>query len=156
MTLADQLQKIEAFITQLLQEEPDYFLVSLRIKPINNVKVYLDGDAGLPVEKCTFFNRKLYKRIEEEQLFPEGDFSLEVSSPGVDEPLRLHRQYTKNVGRNIEVVFKDDTKKLGKLVQVAEADIIMEETIGKGKKALVQQTLIPFENIKTTVVQIHF
>ena len=115
--------------------------------------MYLDGDAGLPIEKCVYFNRKLYKLIEEKQLFPEGEFSLEVSSPGVDEPLKLQRQYTKNIGRNVEVTFTDDTKKTGKLIQVADADILIEETIGKGKKALTQQTVIPNNNIKSTIVQ---
>lgn len=156
MTLAEQLQKIESLVNEVLKEESEFFLVSLRIKPTNNIKVYLDGDAGLPIEKCVYFNRKIYKLIEEAHHFPEGDFSLEVSSPGVDEPLKSHRQYIKNIGRNIEVIFKDETKKLGTLVQVADADFILEETIGKGKKATKQQTVIPFDNIKTTTVQIQF
>ncbi len=156
MTSADHLEKIETFITQLLADEPEYFLVSVRIKPTNNIKVFLDGDKGLPIEKCVYFNRKLYKMIEESAFFPEGDFSLEVSSPGVDEPLKSHRQYTKNIGRLIEVLFKDDTKKLGKLIQVADTDLIIEETSGKGKKAIIQQTVIPFDNIKTATVQIQF
>ncbi len=156
MTLAEQLQTIESFIEQILNEEREFFLVSLRIKPTNNVKVYLDGDAGLPIEKCVYFNRKLYKLIEEKHLFPEDDFSLEVSSPGVDEPLQWQRQYKKNIGRTIEVIFKDDTKKTGKLLQVADADVIIEETFGKGKKKGTQQTIIPFENIKTTTVQTQF
>ena len=156
ITLAEQLQTIESLLNQVLMEEAEFFLVSLRIKPTHNVKVFLDGDNGLPIEKCVHFNRKLYKLIEEAHLFPEGEFSLEVSSPGVDEPLQSHRQYLKNRGRTIEVLFKDDTKKTGRLIEVADADFIIEETIGKGKKAVTQQTVIPFENIKTTTVQIQF
>lgn len=156
MTSQDQLANIESLLQTLLQDEPDYFLISLRIKSINNIKVYLDGDAGLPIEKCIFFNRKLYKMIEESHLFPEGDFSLEVSSPGVEEPLQSHRQYVKNVGRLTEIIFKDDTKKTGKLLHVTDTDVTIEETTGKGKKAVTQQTLIPFDNIKTATVQIQF
>jgi ribosome maturation factor RimP len=140
----------------MLSNESEYFLVSLRIKPTNNVKVYLDGDNGLSIEKCVYFNRQLYKLIDESNLFPPGEFSLEVSSPGVDEPLKMHRQYNKNVGRLVEVVFSDGTKKEGRLVQAAENDIIIEETTGKGKKAVTQQVVIPFNNIKTTTVQIQF
>lgn len=151
-----QIGEIKPLIEEVLAEEPDYFLVSMRIKPTNNIKVYLDGDKGLAIEKCIQFNRKLYKLIEEKGLYPDGDFSLEVSSPGVDEPLTSARQYTKNIGRIVEVIFKDDTKKTGKLMQVADADFIIEETTGKGKKAVTEQTVIPFENIKTTVVQIQF
>jgi ribosome maturation factor RimP len=156
MTIEEQLQRIEELINQMLSNESEYFLVSLRIKPTNNVKVYLDGDNGLSIEKCVYFNRQLYKLIDESNLFPPGEFSLEVSSPGVDEPLKMHRQYNKNVGRLVEVVFADGTKKEGRLVQAAENDIIIEETTGKGKKAVTQQVVIPFNNIKTTTVQIQF
>lgn len=148
--------KIQGFLDTLLEAEPQYFCTSIKIKPTNNIKVYLDGDAGIPIEKCVRFNRSLYKLIEEAAMFPEGDFSLEVSSPGIDEPLKQHRQYIKNIGREIEVIFNDETVKLGKLLEVAEKDIIIEETTGKGKKAVIQQVIIPFDNIKTTTVQIKF
>ena len=151
-----QIQALEKLLNSLLAEEPDYFLVSLRIKPTNNVKVFIDGDQGLPIEKCVRFNRQLYKLIEETGMYPEGEFSLELSSPGVDEPLKMHRQYLKNIGRNVEVTFNDDTIQEGRLLTVTEADIMIEYTEGKGKKAVTQQVVIPFENIKTTIVQIKF
>lgn len=156
MTIDSQMQAIEQLIDKLLTDEPAYFKTGLKIKPTNNVKVYIDGDNGIAIDKCVQFNRKLYKLIEEAGLFPEGDFSLEVSSPGVDEPLKNHRQYAKNIGRQVEVIFNDGSKKEGKLVQVAEEDIILEHVSGKGKKAETQQIVIPFTNIKTTTVQIQF
>ncbi len=156
MAIETQIQQIEQLVDQMLTTEPEYFKVLVKIKPTNNVKVFLDGDKGLPIEKCVYFNRQLYKLIEEAGLFPPGDFSLEISSPGVDEPLLLHRQYAKNIGRQVEIIFKDGTKKEGKLIQVAEADIIIEHTSGKGKKAETLQLVVPFDNIKTTTVQIQF
>ncbi len=156
MTVAEQIQAIEAFIGDVLAETPEYFMVSVKIKPTNNIRVYLDGDAGLTIEKCVFFNRKLYKLIEEAAMYPEGDFSLEVSSPGITEPLKLLRQYQKNVGRSVEVLFNDDTEKQGTLLAVTEADIVIESTEGKGKKAVTQQLVIPLNNIKSTTVQIKF
>lgn len=151
-----QLAAIEQMIGELLADEPTYFFVSARIKPTNNIKVYLDGDNGIAIDKCVRFNRQLYKMIEEAGMYPEGEFSLEVSSPGLDEPLKLLRQYHKNIGREVEVVFTDGTTRIGKLLEVAEADILLEHTEGKGKKAVTQQLVIPFSNIKTTTVQIKF
>jgi ribosome maturation factor RimP len=156
MSTEVQIQQIEELLQQLLDAEPEYFCISIKIKPTHNIKVFMDGDKGLPIEKCVYFNRKLYKLIEEKGWYPEGDFSLEVSSPGIDEPLKIHRQYIKNIGRNVEVVFADDSKKEGKLMEVAEADIIIEHTTGKGKKAVTQQLVIPFNNIKSTTVQVKF
>lgn len=150
------IQEIERLTEEVLAAEPEFFKVNIKIKPTNNVKVFIDGDKGISIEKCVFFNRKLYKLLEEKGLFPDGDFSLEVSSPGIDEPLKMHRQYNKNIGRFVEVIFLDGTKKEGKLLQVAEADIIIELTTGKGKKAETRQLVIPFNNIKTTTVQIKF
>ncbi|MBI2284311.1 MAG: ribosome maturation factor [Bacteroidetes bacterium] len=150
------IQAIEQMLTSVLAEEPEYFPVSVRIKPTNNIKVFIDGDNGITIEKCVRFNRSLYKLIEESGMYPEGEFSLEVSSPGIDEPLKLHRQYTRNIGRDVEISFTDGTKKEGKLLSVAEADLIIEHTEGKGKKAVTQQLVVPFSNIQSTIVQIKF
>jgi ribosome maturation factor RimP len=149
------IETIEQMVNNLLA--PGDFLVSIKIKPTNNVKVYVDSDeGGMSIEKCVKYNRALYKQFEEGPLFPDGNFSLEVSSPGITEPLKLHRQYVKNKGRLVEVVFNDETIKEGTLLEVTENDILIETTTGKGKKAETKQFLIPFENIKTTTVQIKF
>ena len=89
-------------------------------------------------------------------MYPDGDFSLEVSSPGLDEPLKLLRQYKKNIGRDVELVMNDDAKKEGKLTAVTEENITIEYTEGKGKKAIVKTDEIPFDAIKQTKVQIKF
>lgn len=154
MTQETQIQAVEKFIEPLLNE--DIFLVSIKIKPTNNFKIFLDADSGLGIEKCIKINRALYKAIEEAGMYPEGDFSLEVSSPGVDEPLKLLRQYKKNIGRDVEVVTNDETRKLGKLTAVTEEGITIEYTEGKGKKAIVKTEEIPFAAVKQTKVQIKF
>jgi ribosome maturation factor RimP len=156
MEVNDLKERVQGIIEPLLLEDPEYFLVWIKVKPGHIIRVYLDGDNGLPIQKCIYFNRKLYRAIEEAGWFPEGDFALEVSSPGVDEPLLLKRQYNKNIGRQVEVELLDETKKLGTLMAVTETDISIEWTEGKGKKATQQQLLIPFENIKSTIVQIQF
>lgn len=152
----DKLQQIQTWLEGILTDYPELFLVSIKVKPTNNFKIFIDGDNGFSIDSCTRINRRLYKAIEESLIYPEGEFSLEVSSPGVTEPLKLHRQYTKNIGRDIEIVFNDDTAKIGTLLTVAEEDIIIEHTEGKGKKAIVQQLVIPFTNIKSAIIQIKF
>lgn len=140
----------------LIEGEPEIFLVEIRIKPTNNVKVFLDSDNGMSLDKLIQYNRKLYKDLEENSFFPGGDFSLEVSSPGLDEPLKLRRQYLKNIGRGVEVTRIDGEKNEGKLLQVGETEIVIEEEKGKGKKKELVQHTIPFDNIKSTKIQIKF
>jgi ribosome maturation factor RimP len=150
------IKAIESLMQALIAGDTGYFLVEIRVKPTNNFKVFIDGDQGVSIEKCVQYNRALYKKIEESGFFPTGDFSLEVSSPGLDEPLKLLRQYKKNVGRQVELVLQDGSKKEGKLVEVSEDGIIVEETRGKNKKKEVINHTFLFDNIKTTKIQVVF
>jgi len=156
MASETQIQTLTGMVQDLLQGDPTCFLVDLWIKPTNNIRVALDADGGLPIEKCVSLNRKLYKQIEEAALYPEGDFSLEVSSPGLDEPLKMHRQYVKNINRSVEVLQLDGKITEGVLTAVLEDGIELAETIGKNKKKEVVQHTIPFSNIKSTKIQIKF
>lgn len=154
MSRENQAEAVKQLLQPLLVD--DIFLVDIRIKPINNIKIFLDADSGLGIEKCIKINRALYKALEETDLFPGGDFSLEVSSPGIDEPLKMHRQYIKNIGRQIEVTFADDKKKTGKLVAVNEDHVEIQYTEGKNKKAVTVKQEIAFNDIKQAIVQIKF
>ncbi len=156
MNTDTQVQSIEKMISEVLEEDNGYFLVEVRIKPTNNVKVFLDGDNGISIEKCVSINRKLYKLIEASGMYPEGEFSLEVSSPGLDEPLKLHRQYLKNVGRKVEVLMKDGVKIEGKLLEVNDNELAVEEIRGKNKKQEIIRHQLPLEQIKSTKIQIVF
>lgn len=150
------IQRIEALIEGLIEETKEVFLVSVKIKPTNNIKVFLDADNGLSIEKCTKINRAMYRVIEEEGWYPDGNFSLEVSSPGVDEPLKLLRQYKKNIGRKVEVTFTDDTITEGKLIGAAEEGVQVEITEGKNKKAVTTVKTVAFVDIKQVKVLISF
>jgi ribosome maturation factor RimP len=150
------IKTVEGMVQSLLEGQTEYFLVDVRVKPTNNIKVFLDGDQGISIEKCVQVNRGLYKKLEEGGFFPTGDFSLEVSSPGLDEPLKLHRQYKKNVGRQVELLLQDGSKLEGRLLDVSEDGVIVEETKGKNKKKEVINHTFLFDNIKTTKIQVVF
>ena len=163
MNIETQGRAIEKMIMQILEDQPHYFLVDMKIKPTNNVKVFLDGDQGITIEKCISINRALYKQLEEVHLFPGDDFSLEVSSPGLDEPLKLRRQYIKNAGRLVEVLLNEGQKIEGKLLEVNENGVVIEEVKTKkgagkqpGKKTETLQHNFLFDQIKSTKLQIVF
>src|SRR6185312_12920485 len=124
MSDASVLKKIEDFVTEITSQSKTVFPVGIKISPANDIKVYLDADDGITIENCTSVNKALYKYIEESGLFSGGNFSLEVSSPGIDEPLKLHRQYKKNIGRKIEVMLNDGSRIEGTLVKVSDDEIV--------------------------------
>jgi ribosome maturation factor RimP len=145
--------KIEALLLPLL-EDGDLFLVNIRIKPTNNIKVFLDADNGLGIGRCATVNRKLYHAIEDAGLYPDGNFSLEVSSPGVDEPLLSMRQYKKNIGRTVEVTPLEGDPMTGLLKEVDDDKLIITT---KGLKKVPPQDIeIPLASIKSTIVQVTF
>lgn len=147
---------LEQKINSLLEGHPTHFLVEIRIKPTNNIKVFIDADEGIMLSTLIDYNRKLYKQIEESGMFPDGDFSLEVSSPGLDEPLKKERQYRKNVGRYVHITKNDGTVLEGKLLEATEDGVLVETETGKGRKKEIKQETVLFSDIKTTKIQVKF
>jgi ribosome maturation factor RimP len=147
---------INSLVERLLEPETAIFLVRVHIRPINNISVYIDGDEGVTIDKCVKLNRALYKLIVEEGVCNDGEFALEVSSPGVDEPLVLTRQYRKNLGRMVEVTTNEGKLLEGKLTVVGSDEIEIEEEKGKGKKKEIVKHMLPFSEIKSIVVKIIF
>ena len=156
MQAEDQIRIIGEMVNSLLANHPTHFLVEVRIKPTNNVKIFIDADEGVILSDLIEYNRKLYKQLEESGIFPNGDFSLEVSSPGLDEPLKLFRQYKKNIGRFVDITLKDNAKKEGKLIEATEDGVIIETESGKGKKKETKQESVLFDQIKNTKIQVKF
>lgn len=151
------LTKIRTFVEQFIAQWPEIFLVDISISSSNKVTVLLDADSGLDIGKCAEINRAVYKMVDSEKLFPDDNFSLEISSPGIDRPLKLHRQFVKNIGRNVEVAKTDTATLTGKLTSVNEKEITIE-VIGKTKKKQEEKTIIniPFNDIRQVKVLVVF
>ena len=156
--------RITKLVEKILAQRQDdsLFLVDVVVSASKNsqkVLVHLDGDEGVNIDACAEISRQVGGVIEEEDLFT-GSFILEVSSPGLDLPLKMQRQYYKNVGRNVKVLTQDNMTRKGLLKEVTEEHIVIEELPkGKGpqkKKADTKEVLIPFQEIKKTNVLASF
>lgn len=147
------LAQVHSLLEPLL-DNTDLFITGMHVKPTANIKLYLDADSGLTVEKSIQINRALRAAIEAEGMFPDGDFSLEVSSPGVGEPLTSQRQYRKNIGRLLEVEKNDGTTVTGLLRDVSEAALTLE--VKATKKVPAHEVPLSFADIKTAIVQVIF
>ena len=154
MNIDSQIQAIEQKVMALIDPDPENFLVEVKIRPGNNIKIFVDADRGMSIDKLAQYNRNLYRQIEESGLFPNNDFSLEISSPGLDEPLKLRRQYLKNIGRYVEIVLKSGIKTEGKLMNATDEEVVIEEEKGNKKKKEIIQHSLSYDDIKTTKIQI--
>lgn len=145
-------------------EEEDYkdcFTVEVKYNTTNKkLQVFVDSDSGMTFRKCQRVSRYLESFIDEESWMGEK-YTLEVSSPGVDRPLVLPRQYKKNLGRRLEVEVKEEDKKYkGELIKADEEQIVLafEKTRKQGKKKIKEsvEMEIPYDQIKKAIVKISF
>lgn len=148
-------------ISKLVQgkiDGTDLFLVSVHVHPGNKIEVLLDSDNAFTIDNCVEISRYLESNLDRES----EDFALEVSSPGLTQPLKVKRQYVKNIQRDVIVKTKDGKKVEGTLAGVLGESISLKmrvrETIeGTKKKAWVEKELIlPFEEINETKIVISF
>jgi ribosome maturation factor RimP len=151
---------IEKRVTELVEEKiadmPNLFLVDVKMHSNGKLIVLVDGDNGIGIADCAAISRHVGFHLEEENVIEEA-YNLEVSSPGIDTPLTLPRQYAKNIGRTLGIKMEDGAKREGKLLSVGEGDITIEETIKeKGKKAETVESTIPTDKITETKVLISF
>lgn len=151
-------EEIKNFVEEALQEQPDLFLVDV-IKKGNDENskyiIVLDGDNGILIDHCAKVSRELSQHLDETMDENSNPYTIEVTSSGLDHPLLLHRQYVKNIGKNIKVTFLDETTEEGKLTKVTTEEIVIEQLQDKKKKITVEKT-IDFKDIKKTFVLVSF
>ena len=149
--------KISDLLEEGLKEKPSLFLVDLTITDAFKVMVTLDGDNGVNLQDCIDISRAIDNNLDRE----EQDYSLEVASAGVSTPLKLVRQYKKNIGRTLKVKTATETIE-ALLEQVSDEAITLSWTarepkkIGKGKETVEHKREVPYSEIKEAIVTIIF
>jgi len=149
--------KVLAVLEESLKEKPSLFLVDVSISESYKIIVTLDGDTGVNLQDCIDVSREMEQHLDRE----EQDYALEVASAGVSSPLKLLRQYKKNIGRTLKVKTATSVVE-GKLEEVYDDKIVLTWTarepkkIGKGKETVQKTAEIPFSEIKEAIVIIIF
>ncbi|WP_042723063.1 ribosome assembly cofactor RimP [Flavobacterium sp. B17] len=151
-------KRIEELLNEFLETRTDLFLIDLKISAGDDITVILDGDNGVSLQDCLDASRAIEFNMDRE----EHDFSLQVMSAGLSEPLATPRQFAKNLGREIEVLLNDSTKIEGELAKVDEEKITLilryrkPKDIGKGKVDVEEEKEILYSEIKKALVTIKF
>jgi ribosome maturation factor RimP len=129
-------------------------VVSARRGP-KKVLIIIDGDNGISIDDCAEISREVAKALDDSNLLGDENYLLEVSTPGVDQPLKLKRQYTKHIGRMLKVKLPDQTVE-GRLESAGAESIILLQEFGSGKKKETKQTEIFFSQIEKAFVLVSF
>ncbi|WP_151672390.1 ribosome assembly cofactor RimP [Patiriisocius marinus] len=151
-------EQVTQLLNEALAEHPSLFLIDLEITQENNIRVTLDGDDGVRVEDCMAISRGIEHNLDREEL----DFSLEVMSAGVSEPLTMPRQYKKNIGRTLKVRTDKGETIEGKITDTTDEDVTLEwkarepKPVGKGKVTVEKKTVLPYKEIVQAKVMVTF
>lgn len=149
-------QRVIELVEEKIADRPDLFLVDVKMHANQKLIILVDGDNGIAVGDCAAISRHVGYFLEEENTIEEA-YNLEVSSPGLDTPLHLKRQYDKNKGRSLSIKLLDSKVREGQLLSVTDEGVTIEEKIKeKGKKAELIESFIPFSDITETKVLISF
>ncbi|OYU94249.1 MAG: ribosome assembly cofactor RimP [Bacteroidetes bacterium B1(2017)] len=150
------VEQIKEWSAEVL--EPSVFVVDVEFKPGGGkLLVLIDSDGPLTIEQCRTLNKHLSTKLDETD-YGDTPYTLEVSSPGVDRPLLLARQYQKHIGRELKVTLKAKTELLGKLIEATETSIQLH--LKDKKKAYLAKEpsfkTISLDEIEETLVQVSF
>jgi len=151
----------ENTVRQLIAEKlegTEYYILSVDIRPGNNIVVELENSGPVSITDCVAISRQIEHNLDREA----EDFSLQVSSPGLDKPLRDFRQYIKNVGRTLKVMLADSVETEGELKAADEWGITLlsvrkERVEGTKKKEIITENLeLKYPDIKQAKIKINF
>ncbi len=150
-------EKVNSLLQEVLEERPSLFLIDLTITDAFKVMITLDDDNGVVLQDCIDISRAIESKLDRE----EQDYSLEVASVGIGSPLKMTRQYMKNIGRTL-IVTTNTEKIEAELVDANEDFIILSwkarepKKVGKGKETVQKEQQISYSDIKEAVVTVTF
>lgn len=148
-----------SLINEKLDENPEFYLVDLKINTASKIYVEIDHKTDpISINDCIVFSRQVEHNLDRE----EEDFELEVTSPGLSLPFKVHQQYVKNEGKDVKVMLNSSKSYQGLMQDVTEKDITItfetkEKIEGKKKKLKVEHKLtFAFDEIKETKIIVKF
>ena len=152
-------ETVLSLINEKLDENPEFYLVDLKINTASKIYVEIDHKTDpISINDCIAFSRQVEHNLDRE----EEDFELEVTSPGLSLPFKVHQQYVKNEGKDVKVMLNSSKSYKGLMQDVTEKDITItfetkEKIEGKKKKLKVEHKLtFAFDEIKETKIIVKF
>jgi len=149
--------KVKTLVEEALAENEALFLIDLNFGTEGSIKIIVDGDSGVPLSECMRISRHVEHNLDREN----DDFSLEVTTPNITDPITDPRQYNKNIDRTLKVKTADESFE-GKLIEMTDEGITLfwkarePKPIGKGKITVEKQQIIPLSDIREAKVKIIF
>ncbi len=157
--------QIGEWLKSLLDEKSAYLVDVKVLLGGKKIEVFVDTDKGIDIDTCASFSRQLEKHLDGSGLVPEN-YMLDVSSPGMSNPLKIPRQYKKRIGRTLEVWTTEGTFIEGVLKEADDEHVVLEKQVKEKKKAkkkdtqpeteTPQQFKLKYSDIKKALIQLNW
>ena len=152
----DKLTQLKETIAQEVNryfENTSLFLVEVKVLSNGKIEIFADGISNITIDECVQLSKHIYQFLEENNLMNDN-ISLDVSSPGMEEPLKVPQQFQKQIGKQVEVVLKNGLKIIGELLNTTETEVRIKEIIIIKKKENIEEHTFTFEEINS--IKKHF
>ena len=152
-----EMQRVRSLIDEALNENESLFLIDLKTGEDNSIRIVVDGDQGVPLSECIRISRHVEHNLDRE----EEDFSLEVTTPSITDPIQDKRQFNKNIGRILKLKTEAGSFE-GKLTEIVDDQLVLQwkvrepKPVGKGKVTVEKREVFPIDNISEAKVKIIF
>lgn len=155
------MEELKKTITQIAErhlKDDTYFIVDVVVKGVQGktkILVLLDSDQGVNIDDCARLSRKIGGELEEDEVLDIA-YILEVSSPGLDHPLAMERQYIKNIGRKLRVHTIEGSVCEGTLLEFSNQVLYLETLEKEKNKKVPKKVEVPFSTIQKANVLASF
>ena len=150
-------KQIESIANEALKDT-GVFLVDIVVSRSNLIQVFIDHNNGVSLDDCAGLHRAIEENLDREK----EDFELQVSSPGLGQPIRVFPQYVKEIGQKLDIVLEDGELVKGTLLEARPAEgakgaeLLIRLTGTKRKPAPEEPIVVETSRIKTARVVIDF
>ena len=157
MTCMDRKTISEAVAPEL--EKMGCFLVDVSVSASNDIEIVIEKESGtVDMDDCAAVDHFIHGVFSQD----EEDYSLTVSSAGLDRPFKVLRQFEKAVGTRVVVSLRGGRRMVATLLEASQAEIViryqaLEAVEGKKKKEMVEHLEhVPMENVTSVVPYVEF
>jgi ribosome maturation factor RimP len=118
------------------------------------LRVIVDSEDGVELDTCAELSRGISETLDETDAMGEGEYVLEVSSPGADRPLTEHRHYVRATGRLARLTLSEGGELVARILTVDDEGLDLEVPGVKGRKPTSRR--VAFDEITKARVEIEF
>ncbi|MEV8021641.1 ribosome maturation factor RimP [Streptomyces sp. NPDC086554] len=118
------------------------------------LRVVIDSDDGVDLDQIAEVSRELSEKLDESDAMGEGEYTLEVGSPGAERPLTEHRHYLRAVGRLVKFQLTEGGELIARILEVDDEGVDLEVPGVKGRKPTARR--LTFDEIAKARVEVEF